>query len=174
MSYEPGNTLDRVFTTNSSTGALVNADALPTAALLHNGAVDNTVSVTVSNISTGNYLATCIIPSTYAAGDKIQLSVAATVSSVAGGAVFESWVLNAAGTASANALIAGATGQNTGIIASAWDATTGNPTVYSLYLYDTAAHAATNDGSTGVLHKFSVVDTYVTGNLHSRSCSMVS
>lgn len=38
--------------------------------------------------------------------------------------------------------------------------TGGNLTSYDLCLYDTGAHATTNDGSTGLLHKYSVANTY--------------
>lgn len=38
--------------------------------------------------------------------------------------------------------------------------TSGNLTSYDLCLYDTAAHATTNDGATGLLHKYTVSNSY--------------
>lgn len=94
MSYKPGDTLQRVFTTNGSTGAAVNADTTPTVQLVRNGAVDSTVTVTVTNLSTGVYLASCSLPTTYAAGDRVQLLLTATVSGVTGVATTEAYVLD--------------------------------------------------------------------------------
>lgn len=89
MSYKPGDTYIRVITTNSSTGAAVNADSLPTAQIVHNGAVDTTVTVLVTNLATGVYACSYTIPLGYAAGDSVQLVVNATVGGVAGVAAYE-------------------------------------------------------------------------------------
>lgn len=89
MSYKPGDSYVRVITTNSSTGAAVNADSLPTAQLVRNGTVDASVTVTVTNLATGVYACSCTIPATYAAGDMVQLVVNATVGGVAGVASYE-------------------------------------------------------------------------------------
>lgn len=48
-------------------------------------------------------------------------------------------------------------GKNSGVRDSVGGA---NPTSYNLFLYDTAAHAATNDGTTGMLHQYTVTNTY--------------
>jgi hypothetical protein len=86
MPYKPGDTLWEEFcTTRVDTGALTNADSLPTGTLAHNGTDDGTVTVTVTNVGTGRYKATCVIPSGYSVGDKIQLFISATVNSVVGG-----------------------------------------------------------------------------------------
>lgn len=87
MGYRPGDTLIVVFPVSSSTGALTNADALPTASLMHNGTADGTVVVTVVNVSTGIYKATCTIPGSYAGGDSIATLIDATIGGVAAGQV---------------------------------------------------------------------------------------
>lgn len=52
----------------------------------------------------------------------------------------------------------GLLGQNSGLRNAVYTGT--NLTSYDLCLYDSAAHATTNDGATGLLHKYSVVNTY--------------
>jgi hypothetical protein len=68
-----------------ATGGLVNADALPTGSLILNG-VANAATVTVANVSTGVYSASVTLP-TITDGDKLQLRIAATVATVAGGGI---------------------------------------------------------------------------------------
>lgn len=94
MSYtKAGDAVAIQFTTsNPTTGALSNADSLPTGTLVRNG--DNTAeSVTVSNVATGVYKAAVTIPSGYAAADVVQLRIAATVGGVAGGGIVWGTVL---------------------------------------------------------------------------------
>lgn len=69
------------FTTLAATGALANAASTPTGTLVVNG-VDNAAVVTVTNKATGIYKASVILPS-LAAGDLVQLRIAATIGSVA-------------------------------------------------------------------------------------------
>lgn len=69
------------FVTSSATGAAVNADSLPTATLVVNG-TDNAATVTASNIDTGRYKASVTLP-TLAAGDVVEMAVAATIATVA-------------------------------------------------------------------------------------------
>jgi hypothetical protein len=67
------------------TGGLVNADALPAGVLILNGA-NNAATVTVVNVSTGVYSASVTLP-TIADGDELQIRIAATVATVAGGGI---------------------------------------------------------------------------------------
>src|SRR5262245_11052270 len=70
-SYKPGDPYTGEFVTSSfSTGAAANADSLPTAGMVHNGADDGTVTLTVANVATGRYKVTGTIPSGYAAGES--------------------------------------------------------------------------------------------------------
>lgn len=87
MFVKPSDTVTVQFTTQTpTTGAAANADSLPTGVLVKNGD-DTAETVTVTNVSTGVYKAAVTIPSSYAAGDEVQLRIAATVASVAGKAV---------------------------------------------------------------------------------------
>ncbi len=72
-------------TSAPTTGAATNADSLPTGTLYVNGAADG-ATVTVTNITTGRYKAAVTLPS-LAAGDVVDLHIAATVSTVAGGGI---------------------------------------------------------------------------------------
>lgn len=86
--YKPGDAYYSEFTTSSpSTGAATNADSLPVATANHNGTDDGTFALTVTNVDTGRYKITGTIPVGYAEGDDVSVSVAATVSSVAGKAI---------------------------------------------------------------------------------------
>jgi len=71
------------FTTNDSTGAAINADSLPTAVLVRNGAVDGAVTVAVANLSTGAYVASFTVPGGYSVGDDLEVLISATVDSIA-------------------------------------------------------------------------------------------
>ena len=83
--HKPGDTVYAEFITSVfSTGVATNADSLPTGTVNKNGTDDGAVTVTVTNIDAGRYKATFVIPSTYVAGDEVNLTIAATVSSVAG------------------------------------------------------------------------------------------
>src|SRR5690348_5446462 len=83
--YSPGDAVYAEFCTqNPSTGAATNADSLPTGTVNQNGTDDGTVTVTVTNKATGRYIASFTIPSGYSAGDVLNLSISATVNSIAG------------------------------------------------------------------------------------------
>lgn len=85
MSYTPSQAVTIEFCTqNPATGAAQNGDSLPTGTFSRNGTDDGTVTVTVTNVDTGRYKAAFTIPSGAAAKDVCDLSVAATVNSVAG------------------------------------------------------------------------------------------
>jgi hypothetical protein len=82
-------------TSNPSTGAAQNADSLPVATATHNGADDGTFMLTVANLATGRYKVTGTVPGGYSAGDYVQISIAATVNSVAGVAVIDNFTIGA-------------------------------------------------------------------------------
>ncbi len=63
-------------------GTSMNADELPAVSLALNGVIDTDVTVTVTQISTGRYLASCVIPETYAGGDCIALRAYALVATI--------------------------------------------------------------------------------------------
>ena len=95
MGLYPGSLFYAEFVTQvPGTGQALNADSLPVAKLTRNGTDDATVTLTVTNIDAGRYKVTFTIPATYAAGDSLQVSVAATVSGVAGKAVLDSFLLD--------------------------------------------------------------------------------
>lgn len=83
MSVRSAQAITVEFTTSRfDTGAATNADSLPTGTLVKNG-TDDAASVTVTNIDAGRYKAAVTLP-TLAIGDIVELSIAATVNSVAG------------------------------------------------------------------------------------------
>lgn len=83
MSVRSGQPVTVDFTTHAASGALTNADSLPTGTLVVNG-TDNAASVTVTNKTTGIYKAAVTLP-TLAIGDIVQLRINATVGAVADG-----------------------------------------------------------------------------------------
>ena len=95
MSYKPNDPYYAEFCTQRfDTGAATNADALPVATANHNGTDDAGFVLTVTNIDAGRYKVTGTIPNTYAKGDVVSVSVAATVNSVAGKGIVDSFVLD--------------------------------------------------------------------------------
>ena len=79
-------TIARQFCTYSpTTGALANADSLPTGTLTVNG-VDNAATVTVTNVTTGVYKWSVTLPA-LTVGDLVAMRIAATVSSVSSGGI---------------------------------------------------------------------------------------
>lgn len=85
MSYKPGDAAKVAVAIQGATGALANADSLPVGSVYHNGAIDGAVTVTVTNLATGRYLAAFTIPGGYNPGDTVWCFVAATVAGVATG-----------------------------------------------------------------------------------------
>lgn len=83
MSVRSGQSITEDFTTHASSGALTNADSLPTGTLVLNG-TDNAATVTVTNKATGVYKAAVTLP-TLAVGDVVQLRINATVGGIADG-----------------------------------------------------------------------------------------
>jgi hypothetical protein len=81
MTVQSAQSVTVLFTTrNAATSTGVNADSLPVGTLYLNGTA-NGASVTVTNISTGLYKAAVTMP-TLAAGDQVELSIAATVAAI--------------------------------------------------------------------------------------------
>lgn len=81
-----GQAVTAVFATSSPvTGAATSADSTPTGTLYVNGTAD-AATVTVTNITTGRYKAAVTLP-TLAAGDVVDIHIAATVGGIAGGGV---------------------------------------------------------------------------------------
>jgi hypothetical protein len=81
MSVRSAQSVTRLFTTESSTGAATNADSLPTGTLYVNGTAD-AATVTVTNVTTGVYKAAVTLP-TLAIGDEVELVASATIGGVA-------------------------------------------------------------------------------------------
>jgi hypothetical protein len=93
--YKPSDAYYKEFTTaNPTTGAAANADSLPTATANHNGTDDGSFTLTVTNLDTGRYKITGTVPSGYVKGDVVNVSVAATCSSVAGKAVVDTFSID--------------------------------------------------------------------------------
>ena len=93
--YKPSDSYFKEFTTaNPTTGAAANADSLPTATANHNGADDSSFSLTVTNIDTGRYKITGTVPGGYAKGDVVNVTVAATCSSIAGKACVDTFIVD--------------------------------------------------------------------------------
>jgi hypothetical protein len=90
MDYIAGNTYYGEFTTcRFDTGVATSADSTPVATANKNGADDGTFTLTVTSLDAGRYKITGTVPAGYAAGDKVKISVAATVNSVAAKAVVD-------------------------------------------------------------------------------------
>jgi hypothetical protein len=64
-------------------------------------------------------------------------------------------------------------GQNLGFRNATYDAS-GNLTAAKLFAYDTAAHATTNDGSTGVLHEWDIAGTFTGTNMTAQYTKRIS
>jgi hypothetical protein len=93
-------------TSNPTTGAAADATGTPTATATTNGTDDGAFTLTVAKIDTGRYKITGTVPSGYAVGDRVQISVSATVGGVAGKAVVDSFTVDA--TVSSRSTYAGA------------------------------------------------------------------
>jgi len=81
-----GDTVTVDFTTHDpTTGAAMSAGVLPTGVLVRNG-VDSAEVVTVTLKAVGIYRAAVTVPAGWAAGDEVQIRIAATVNAIAGNA----------------------------------------------------------------------------------------
>jgi len=95
MIYKAGGSYYGEFTTQRfDTGNATDADSLPTATATTNGADDGSFTLTCAKIDTGRYKITGTIPVGYSIGDRVQVSVAATVNSVAGKNVVDSFSID--------------------------------------------------------------------------------
>ncbi len=95
MTYKPLDAYTAQFTTQRvDTGNATNADSLPTATATKNGTDDAGFSLTVTNMTTGRYKITGTVPSSYVAGDRVQIIASATVNAIAGTAVVEMFVMD--------------------------------------------------------------------------------
>lgn len=79
-------------TSRADTGAATDADTTPAATATKNGTDDGSFTLTVTKIDTGRYKITGTVPA-YTAGDSVQISVAATVNSVAGKGIVDEFVV---------------------------------------------------------------------------------
>ena len=96
MSYKPGDPYSTEFCTQTpGTAAATTADSLPVATANHNGADDSAFTLTVTLIDPGRYKITGTVPSGYASGDSVSISVAATMATVVGKAVVDKFVVDA-------------------------------------------------------------------------------
>jgi hypothetical protein len=87
--FKPGDAWGLPVTGKNATGALANADATPVCTVYRNGTADGTVTVTVTNPSTGQYALSCTIPSGYAAGDRVSFLLTAAYGGVSTGEFVE-------------------------------------------------------------------------------------
>lgn len=94
MSYKPGDSATIEFVTSDATGAATNADSLPAGTINRNGTDDIPVTVAITNLDAGRYKAVFTIPVGYAAGDSVNLSIAATIGGIAAKATSGPWVLD--------------------------------------------------------------------------------
>lgn len=88
-SFQPGDAFGALFLCLDASGALADADALPSASVYRAEAQDGAVAVTVARVSTGLYRATGTYPSGYSAGDRVSVLAAAAIGGVATAAVID-------------------------------------------------------------------------------------
>ena len=108
MFYKPNTAFYGLFCITDATGAAANADSLPTATATKNGSDDGAFALTVANMATGRYKITGTVPSGYVSGDRVQISVAATVGGIASIAVVASFGVDTKYIGSLNDVAAGA------------------------------------------------------------------
>jgi len=92
MILKPNSVWIGQFTVVDDTGALVDADSLPTGTLVLDG-VNDGATVTIANVSTGVYTWSVTVPGGATAGQLAQIRIAATIATIAtGGGVAEGQV----------------------------------------------------------------------------------
>jgi hypothetical protein len=95
----------RFFIHNSlGNGELVNADSLPTGAMIRNSADDGAVTVNIVNVSTGVYTFSATVPGSYAAGDTIGIQINGALAGSAFAGIVQSDVVSGDYAASAAAV----------------------------------------------------------------------
>jgi hypothetical protein len=80
--YKPNTAYYGILTITDATGAAVNADSLPTATANKNGTDDGAFTLTCANLDTGRYKITGTVPSGYVAGDRVNITASAVISSI--------------------------------------------------------------------------------------------
>lgn len=97
MSYKPDDNYYALVTTRRvDTGALTDADSLPSAAAYHNGGLDTNFSLSVASLGSGSgsYTISGAIPAAYQKGDVVQVVVTATVNGVTDASPIDSFVID--------------------------------------------------------------------------------
>jgi len=95
MMLKPSDSYTAQFTTqHPETAVATNADSLPVATATRNGTDDAGFVLTVTNMATGRYKITGTIPVTYTAADIIQISVQATVATIAATAIVDGFAID--------------------------------------------------------------------------------
>jgi hypothetical protein len=95
MMLKPSDAYTAQFTTqHPDTGVATDADSLPTATVTHNGTDDGAFTLTVTNMDTGRYKLTGIVPVSYAPGDIVQVTVNATLASTAATAIVDQFTID--------------------------------------------------------------------------------
>ncbi|HEY5312082.1 MAG TPA: hypothetical protein VIK18_06165 [Pirellulales bacterium] len=97
MSYKPNDNYYGLVTTRRiDTGALADADSMPTAAAYRNGSFDPNFALSVASLGAGSggYTISGTIPGDYQKGDVVQIVATATVNSVTDASPIDSLVLD--------------------------------------------------------------------------------
>lgn len=169
MPILPGDSYTGVFTTQRiDSGQSTDADSLPTATAMHNGVDDpGNMALTVTRIDTGRYKVTGTVSGTYVAGDTIHIVVNASVNLIQGKQVIDSFTLDKKRNADLDVVLERVLGlsQDNWVMKNIVLDGSGNMTSADILVYDTAAHATTDDGSTGLLYQWSLVGTITSGLL---------
>lgn len=96
MGITAGSAYSTGFTTQRADTCVVtdlDASPAPAATATVNGFDDSGFSLTITKIDTGRYKVTGIVPSDYAAGDIVVVSVSGSVNSIAGKAIIDQFVI---------------------------------------------------------------------------------
>lgn len=96
MIYKPGDSAEQFFCLRNPDGTgAVNDDTTPTGVVKRNGSTEGAVTVTVTSTgTTGEYKATWTMDAGWSAGDRVSLTIAATVGSVTERKSFGPWILD--------------------------------------------------------------------------------
>ncbi|MBL4700318.1 hypothetical protein JYU15_01425 [bacterium AH-315-I18] len=95
MMLKPSDSYTAQFTTqHPDTAVATNADSLPVAIATRNGTDDAGFVLTVTNMTIGRYKITSTIPVNYIAGDLIQITIQATVATIAATAIVDHFTID--------------------------------------------------------------------------------
>ena len=115
LTYNAGANYYSEFTTQRfDTGAITDADSLPTATATKNGVDDGAFTLTCAKLSTGRYKITGTVPS-YTLNDVVQVSVLATVNSIPGGGIVDQFKIGYPQTGDSFAIVNDSTNGNAAI-----------------------------------------------------------